>query len=166
MGRIESTAGPPEASLSNMPSSPSRAGAGRSAAGDREQGAPPAASRREGRDGAGRDDRGGDRPSYPPRDRGPQDARGFEPRGDRPYQPRPQFDRTPDEAAYPIVLVADRNAFQLHLYEGLELSRSYTVAVGALGFDTPAGLYHIQNKAVDPAWSVPNSDWAGDLGRR
>jgi lipoprotein-anchoring transpeptidase ErfK/SrfK len=64
---------------------------------------------------------------------------------------------------YPVVLVADRSNFQLHLYEGLKLSRSYTVAVGALGFDTPAGLYHIQNKAVDPAWSVPNSDWAGDL---
>ena len=41
--------------------------------------------------------------------------------------------------------------------------KEYTVAVGALGFDTPAGLYHIQNKAVDPAWHVPNSDWAGDL---
>jgi lipoprotein-anchoring transpeptidase ErfK/SrfK len=64
---------------------------------------------------------------------------------------------------YPIVLVADRSNFQLHLYERLKLSRSYTVAVGALGFDTPAGLYHIQNKAVDPAWSVPNSDWAGEL---
>ena len=37
------------------------------------------------------------------------------------------------------------------------------MAVGAVGFDTPAGLYHIQNKAVDPAWHVPNSDWAGDL---
>jgi len=67
------------------------------------------------------------------------------------------------EEKYPVVLVADRNAFQLHLYEGLQLSRSYTVAVGALGFDTPAGLYHIQNKAVDPAWSVPDSDWAGSL---
>jgi lipoprotein-anchoring transpeptidase ErfK/SrfK len=67
------------------------------------------------------------------------------------------------EEKYPIVLVADRNAFQLHLYEGLKLTRSYTVAVGAVGFDTPAGLYHIQNKAVDPAWSVPNSDWAGSL---
>jgi lipoprotein-anchoring transpeptidase ErfK/SrfK len=67
------------------------------------------------------------------------------------------------EEKYPVVLVADRNAFQLHLYEGLELSRSYTVAVGALGFDTPAGLYHIQNKAVNPAWSVPESDWAGSL---
>jgi lipoprotein-anchoring transpeptidase ErfK/SrfK len=64
---------------------------------------------------------------------------------------------------YPVVLVADRSNFQLHLYERLELARSYTVAVGAVGFDTPAGLYHIQNKAVDPAWSVPESDWAGDL---
>jgi lipoprotein-anchoring transpeptidase ErfK/SrfK len=64
---------------------------------------------------------------------------------------------------YPVLLVADRNAFQLRLYKGLQLARQYTVAVGALGFDTPAGLYHIQNKAVDPAWSVPNSDWAGDL---
>jgi lipoprotein-anchoring transpeptidase ErfK/SrfK len=67
------------------------------------------------------------------------------------------------EEKYPIVLVADRNNFQLHLYERLELTRSYTVAVGAVGFDTPAGLYHIQNKAVNPAWSVPNSDWAGSL---
>jgi hypothetical protein len=67
------------------------------------------------------------------------------------------------EEKYSIVLVADRANFQLHLYEGLELTRSYTVAVGALGFDTPAGLYHIQNKAVNPAWSVPNSAWAGSL---
>jgi lipoprotein-anchoring transpeptidase ErfK/SrfK len=67
------------------------------------------------------------------------------------------------EEKYPVVLIADRSNFQLHLYERLQLSRSYTVAVGAVGFDTPAGLYHIQNKAVDPAWSVPDSDWAGDL---
>jgi lipoprotein-anchoring transpeptidase ErfK/SrfK len=37
------------------------------------------------------------------------------------------------------------------------------VAVGAVGFDTPAGLYHSQNKQVDPTWNVPDSDWAGDL---
>jgi lipoprotein-anchoring transpeptidase ErfK/SrfK len=64
---------------------------------------------------------------------------------------------------YPVVLVADRYNFRLRLYKHLQLQREYTVAVGALGFDTPAGLYHIQNKAVDPAWHVPNSDWAGDL---
>ena len=64
---------------------------------------------------------------------------------------------------YPVVLVADRYNFKLRLYRELQLQKEYTVAVGALGFDTPAGLYHIQNKAVDPAWHVPNSDWAGDL---
>jgi lipoprotein-anchoring transpeptidase ErfK/SrfK len=64
---------------------------------------------------------------------------------------------------YPVALVVDRASFQLHLYERLELTRSYTVAIGALGFDTPAGMYNIQNKAVNPAWSVPNSDWAGSL---
>ncbi len=64
---------------------------------------------------------------------------------------------------YPVVLVADRSNFQLRLYKDLKLSKEYTVAVGAVGFDTPAGLYHIQNKAVDPAWTVPHSSWAGDL---
>jgi len=73
---------------------------------------------------------------------------------------------TRDELAdkYPVVLVADRASFQLRLYRNLELEKEYTVAVGAVGFDTPAGLYHIQNKAVDPAWSVPTSDWAGSQG--
>jgi lipoprotein-anchoring transpeptidase ErfK/SrfK len=64
---------------------------------------------------------------------------------------------------YPVMLVADRNHFRLRLYKQLQLVKEYTVAVGAVGFDTPAGLYHIQNKAVDPAWHVPDSDWAGDL---
>lgn len=72
---------------------------------------------------------------------------------------------TRDELAekYPVVLVADRSSFQLRLYRNLKLEKEYTVAVGAVGFDTPAGLYHIQNKAVDPAWNVPDSDWAGSL---
>ena len=64
---------------------------------------------------------------------------------------------------YPVVLVAERSAFQLKLYRRLQLAKSYTVAVGALGFSTPAGLYHIQNKAVNPAWSVPKAAWAGSL---
>jgi lipoprotein-anchoring transpeptidase ErfK/SrfK len=64
---------------------------------------------------------------------------------------------------YPTVLIVDRASFKLRHYERLNLVKEYTIAVGALGFDTPAGMYHIQNKAVNPAWSVPNSDWAGDL---
>jgi lipoprotein-anchoring transpeptidase ErfK/SrfK len=64
---------------------------------------------------------------------------------------------------YPIVLVADRVHFKLRLYKQLQLVKEYTVAVGAIGFDTPVGLYHIQNKEIDPTWHVPNSAWAGDL---
>jgi L,D-transpeptidase catalytic domain/Putative peptidoglycan binding domain len=72
---------------------------------------------------------------------------------------------TTDELAeqYPTYLTVDRSNFQLHHWENLELVKTYTIAVGAVGFDTPAGVYNIQNMAVDPAWSVPNSDWAGDL---
>jgi hypothetical protein len=67
---------------------------------------------------------------------------------------------------YPVLLIADRNAFKLRLYKKLQLVKEYTVAVGAVGFDTPAGMYHIQNKAVNPTWTVPNSAWAGDLAGR
>jgi lipoprotein-anchoring transpeptidase ErfK/SrfK len=64
---------------------------------------------------------------------------------------------------YPTYLVVDRSNFTLTLYEDLKPIKSYTVAIGAQGFDTPAGLYHIQNKQVDPVWNVPDSDWAGSL---
>ena len=75
---------------------------------------------------------------------------------------RPKVTQAQLADKYPTLLVADRINFKLRFYKRLELVKEYTVAVGAVGFDTPAGLYHIQNKAVDPAWSVPNSR----LGRR
>ena len=76
---------------------------------------------------------------------------------------KPKVTRSELADKYPVVLVADRYNFKLRLYRDLQLQKEYTVAVGAVGFDTPAGLYHIQNKAVDPAWHVPERDWAGDL---
>ena len=70
-------------------------------------------------------------------------------------------------AKYPAVLVINRGAFQLTLYKNLKPARTYGIAVGQVGLETPAGLYHIQNKAVDPAWTMPNSDWVapGDRGK-
>ncbi len=64
---------------------------------------------------------------------------------------------------YPTLMVVDRGAFRLRFYKNLKLQKEYTIAVGQVGLETPAGLYSVQNKAVDPAWSVPNSDWAGSL---
>jgi lipoprotein-anchoring transpeptidase ErfK/SrfK len=66
-------------------------------------------------------------------------------------------------AKYPAVLIVDRDSFKLTLYKNLKKAKTYGIAVGQVGLDTPAGLYNIQNKAVNPAWHVPNSDWAGDL---
>jgi lipoprotein-anchoring transpeptidase ErfK/SrfK len=76
---------------------------------------------------------------------------------------RPKVTQAELADKYPTVLIVDRASFKLRHYERLNLVREYTIAVGALGFDTPAGMYSIQNKAVNPAWSVPNSDWAGSL---
>jgi lipoprotein-anchoring transpeptidase ErfK/SrfK len=76
---------------------------------------------------------------------------------------QPKVTQADLEDKYPVLLLVDRASFTLRYYERLKLAREYTIAVGAVGFDTPAGMYSIQNKAVNPAWSVPNSDWAGDL---
>jgi len=64
---------------------------------------------------------------------------------------------------YPAVLIVNRSGFKLTLYKDLKPAKTYGIAVGRVGLETPAGLYHIENKAVNPAWHVPNSDWAGDL---
>jgi lipoprotein-anchoring transpeptidase ErfK/SrfK len=56
-------------------------------------------------------------------------------------------------------LVVNREAFKLTVFKNLKAVKSYSVAIGAVGLDTPAGLYHIQNKAVNPAWTKPYSDW-------
>jgi lipoprotein-anchoring transpeptidase ErfK/SrfK len=57
----------------------------------------------------------------------------------------------------------DRGNFKLSLFKKLERVQTYPIAVGQVGLETPAGLYKIQNKAVNPAWHVPNSAWAGSL---
>jgi lipoprotein-anchoring transpeptidase ErfK/SrfK len=72
---------------------------------------------------------------------------------------------TTDEVAerYPSYLILDRANFTLRLYRDLELARTYTVAVGAEGLETPEGTYEIQAMEEEPTWYVPESDWAGDL---
>lgn len=62
---------------------------------------------------------------------------------------------------YGTVLTIDRPNFKLRLFKGLKLAKTYGIAVGAAGYDTPTGRYRIQNKAVNPAWSAPNKPWAG-----
>ena len=66
-------------------------------------------------------------------------------------------------SAYPSYLTLDRSTFTLRLWKNLQLAKTYTVAVGMEGLETPEGLYHIQEKEENPTWHVPDSAWAGDL---
>jgi lipoprotein-anchoring transpeptidase ErfK/SrfK len=66
-------------------------------------------------------------------------------------------------AAYPSYLTLDRGSFTLRLWKNLKLAKTYTVAVGQEGLETPEGLYAIQEKEENPTWHVPESDWAGSL---
>jgi lipoprotein-anchoring transpeptidase ErfK/SrfK len=66
---------------------------------------------------------------------------------------------------YSTLLIIDRANFQLKLYKDLKPVKTYDIAVGMVGLETPAGVYHIQNKAVNPAWTMPNSSWVAPADR-
>jgi hypothetical protein len=76
---------------------------------------------------------------------------------------KPEITKSEVAAEYPSYLTLDRGTFQLRLWKHLKLAKTYTVAVGMEGLETPEGLYHIQEKEVNPPWHVPNSAWAGSL---
>ena len=61
------------------------------------------------------------------------------------------------------VITIDKRNFKLRLFKRLKFSKSYGVAHGQPAYPTPSGLFAIQNKQVNPVWSVPNSPWAGEL---
>ena len=63
---------------------------------------------------------------------------------------------------YPSIITVDRGAHRLRLFKDLELDKTYTVAVGQAGLETPAGRYTIQNMADEPVLARP----AVRLGRR
>jgi lipoprotein-anchoring transpeptidase ErfK/SrfK len=79
-------------------------------------------------------------------------------------KPQVTTDQLADQ--YPVFLTVDRGAFELRLWKSLKLAKTYTIAVGQAGLETPAGEYTIDDKQVDPSWHVPESDWAGDLAGR
>jgi lipoprotein-anchoring transpeptidase ErfK/SrfK len=66
-------------------------------------------------------------------------------------------------AKYPAYIVIDRGGFKLRFYEHLKLAKSYEIAVGMEGLETPGGLHKIEWEQVDPPWYVPKKAWAGAL---
>ena len=69
------------------------------------------------------------------------------------------------EKEYETALIVDRSNFTLRLFKHLKQVKTYRVAIGAVGLETPAGLYHIQNKQVNPSWIEPNSSWVPEADR-
>ncbi len=76
---------------------------------------------------------------------------------------KPKISNREADREYATAILVNRSAFSLTLYKHLKPTKTYGIAVGQVGLETPAGLYHVENKAVNPAWSVPNSAWAGSL---
>lgn len=64
---------------------------------------------------------------------------------------------------YPAFITIDRSTFTLRLFRDLRFYKSYRIAVGRQGLETPAGEYEINDRQVNPSWHVPNSPWAGSL---
>jgi lipoprotein-anchoring transpeptidase ErfK/SrfK len=76
---------------------------------------------------------------------------------------KPEVTKSEVAAEYPSYLTLDRSTFTLRLWENLKLAKTYTVAVGMEGLETPEGLYEIEEKEENPTWHVPESSWAGSL---
>jgi lipoprotein-anchoring transpeptidase ErfK/SrfK len=66
-------------------------------------------------------------------------------------------------AKYPAYIVIDRSSFKLRFYSHLKLSKTFEIAVGMEGLETPAGLHKIEWEQVNPPWYVPKKAWAGAL---
>jgi ribosomal protein L35AE/L33A len=64
---------------------------------------------------------------------------------------------------YSTYISVDRDHFKLRLFKRLRHVKTYGIAVGMAGLETPRGIRHVLEKQVNPAWHVPNSPWAGSL---
>ncbi|MDA0163219.1 L,D-transpeptidase/peptidoglycan binding protein [Solirubrobacter ginsenosidimutans] len=74
---------------------------------------------------------------------------------------RPKVTTAGLSKAYGTIITIDRGNFKLRLFKNLKVSKTYGVAVGMPAYPTPTGRFNIANKAVNPAWTAPNSPWAG-----
>jgi lipoprotein-anchoring transpeptidase ErfK/SrfK len=76
---------------------------------------------------------------------------------------KPKIPTSKLASKYPVILAVERSNFRITLFKKLKKAVTYRIAVGQAGLETPAGRYTITSKAVNPAWHVPNSPWAGSL---
>jgi lipoprotein-anchoring transpeptidase ErfK/SrfK len=89
-----------------------------------------------------------------------------DPNADRILRPklevlRPKVTTGKLASLYGTVVTIDRGNFKLRLFKRLKLFKTYRIAVGMPAYPTPTGRFTIANKAVNPAWTAPDSPWAG-----
>ncbi len=65
--------------------------------------------------------------------------------------------------AHPVAVTVSHDERLVRVFNRGELATSYRVAVGMPEYPTPYGTFSVQTMQKDPAWNVPDSDWAGDL---
>jgi lipoprotein-anchoring transpeptidase ErfK/SrfK len=63
----------------------------------------------------------------------------------------------------PVAVTVSRESKVVRVFRRGKLETTYRVAVGQPQYPTPTGQFTVQSMQVDPAWSVPDSEWAGDL---
>jgi lipoprotein-anchoring transpeptidase ErfK/SrfK len=95
----------------------------------------------------------------------------LDPRADRTLRARtavidPDVTREDVWDRNPVVVTVSRAGRTARLFKRGELVRSYRVAVGEPRYPTPMGSFTVQGKQVNPAWNVPQSEWAGELAGR
>jgi lipoprotein-anchoring transpeptidase ErfK/SrfK len=59
-------------------------------------------------------------------------------------------------------LVVDISERRLYVMSGEDVVRTFPVAVGDEGYDTPAGSFTIRRMIWNPSWTPPASAWARD----
>ena len=65
--------------------------------------------------------------------------------------------------ADPVAVTVSRDERRVRVFRRGELVKTYTVAVGSAEYPTPTGQFVVQTMQKNPAWSVPQSAWAGSL---
>jgi lipoprotein-anchoring transpeptidase ErfK/SrfK len=63
----------------------------------------------------------------------------------------------------PTIVTVAHDAHTVRVFKKGDVVATYQVAVGGEEFPTPRGRFAVDRKEVNPAWNVPNSEWAGDL---
>jgi hypothetical protein len=81
----------------------------------------------------------------------------------RMLRPRPAIRAKTLRRTHRTYISVDRSSRLVRLFKRLRHVRTFHVAVGAAGYDTPAGLHHVLSKQVNPTWYAPNRPWAGAL---